>query len=127
MRDRALHKEIYMPTQETQVVDSIIASRRALLLSGGAALAALAMPKSAAAANTVTTYTDNDILNFALNLEYLEANFYYLAAFGTTIDVANTSSTAAGAGVMALSGVTGNNSAGVPAGVVANAGVSGAP
>jgi hypothetical protein len=107
-----------MPTQETQILDSIIASRRALLVSGGAAaLAAFALPKAAKAANTVTSYTDNDILNFALNLEYLEANFYYLAAFGTTIDVASSASTAAGASVQGITGVAGNG--GGAAGVVA--------
>ena len=116
-----------MPTQETQILDNIIASRRALLVSGGAALAALAFTKPASAAATVTSYTDNDILNFALNLEYLEANFYYLAAFGTTIDVASASSTAAGASVQGINGVVGNNTAGTTAGVVANTGISGAP
>jgi hypothetical protein len=78
-----------MASQETQILDNIITSRRALLAGGGAALAALAIPSVAKAANTVTSYSDNDILNFALNLEYLEANFYYLAAFGTNISQTN--------------------------------------
>jgi hypothetical protein len=87
-----------MSNQETQKIDSIVASRRAMLLGGGAAaLAALALPSKARAANTVANYTDFDILNFALNLEYLEANFYYMAAFGCTIDAPNAAAVAAGA------------------------------
>lgn len=78
-----------MASPETQQLDSIISSRRALLATGGAALAAFALPNIARAASTVSSYTDNDILNFALNLEYLEANFYYLAAFGTNISTTN--------------------------------------
>ena len=104
-----------MPTQETQHLDNIIASRRALLVGGGAALAALALVKPAAAASTVSAYSDNDILNFALNLEYLEANFYYLAAFGCTIDSANTAASTAGATTLGYGTGTGASSGGVVA------------
>ena len=72
-----------MANTETKQIDSIISSRRALLAVGGAALAGLAFaPK----ANAQTAINDNDILNFALNLEYLEAQFYTLAVYGVTID-----------------------------------------
>ena len=71
-----------MANAETKQLDSIISSRRAMLAVGGAALASLAFtPKAKAAA-----LNDFDILNFALNLEYLEAQFYNLAVYGVTID-----------------------------------------
>jgi hypothetical protein len=77
-----------MATLETQQLDEIIVkTRRKMLTMGGAALAALAFGGSTKAeAQAATTTPDQDILNFALNLEYLEAQFYNLAVSGVTID-----------------------------------------
>ena len=87
-----------MATQETQLLDDIIvSSRRRLLSLGAASLAGLVLASSTRSAKAAVAYTDDDILNFALNLEYLEANFYYLAAFGCTIDKPNAAAIAAGA------------------------------
>lgn len=58
--------------------------RRAAMMLGGAALAGMAVSRSAFAQSSAVT--DTDILNFALNLEYLEAQFYTLATTGKTID-----------------------------------------
>jgi Ferritin-like domain len=59
-------------------------SRRTSLALGVAAVAGLAL--SSRAAGQSITSTDQDILNFALNLEYLEAQYYTLATTGQTID-----------------------------------------
>ena len=98
-----------MATVETQILDGVIASsRRKLLAKSGAILAGLAF-SSATQAQTTTTpaaLTDTDYLNFALNLEYLEANFYTLAATGQTIDQLGISLTGVGIPAVAATGTT---------------------
>jgi hypothetical protein len=73
---------------ETKRLDNIImTNRRKMMALAGTAFGALALTslgvKQAVAQSTIT---DADILNFALNLEYLEAQYYTLATSGVTID-----------------------------------------
>jgi hypothetical protein len=103
-----------MATLETQQLDQIISSRRAMLMLGGTALAGIALAGTASA--QATAPSDADILNFALNLEYLEANYYYAAAFGVTIDKATSAMN--GTGPLSING--GASSGGVVASVKAS-------
>jgi hypothetical protein len=89
-----------------QAMEERRASRRRAMLLGGAALAGLALTSRQASAATVT---DADILNFALNLEFLEAQYYTLATTGTTIDVAAGISTKSGSGAAGGSVVVKSN------------------
>lgn len=78
----------------TKVIDRIVnnpSDRRRFLKRVGVAGLGVAAATTiggsvlSKAAYATSTITDGDILNFALNLEYLEAEFYCMATYGATL------------------------------------------
>jgi len=102
-----------------QLVDKAL-SRRNFLAGAGATAAAVGLAGcSGGGAPIVTptsptsptsTYTDADVLNFALNLEYLEAQFYLYAATGKGLAASDTAAPTGYTGTYTMGSVTTNSS-----------------
>lgn len=108
-----------------KTLDSLVEkalSRRTFLASAGAVAATTAMAGcsgyTAPTATTPTTpthvITDSEVLNFALNLEYLEAQYYLYAATGSGLSANDTSAPSGYTGKFKEGTITAGSAAAVP-------------
>jgi len=93
-----------------QLVDKALSRRT--FLAGAGAVAATSVIAGCSNDNSPSTpvangqYTDTDVLNFALNLEYLEAQFYLYAATGAGLASADTAAPSSYTGSYTMGAVT---------------------
>ena len=89
--------DVITTDQAAEVIQSLdmVAGRRAFIKALGYSAAGAAVFGAAAGVATpaAAAVTDTDILNFALNLEYLESTFYHYAYYGTDIPARFTTGT----------------------------------
>lgn len=110
-----------------KTLDSIVEkalSRRTFLAGSGAVAASAAIAGCGGGGSTTTVpttpppttpaFTDADILNYALNLEYLEAQFYLYAATGSGLATADTAAPSGYTGAYTAGTVTLGSAAAVP-------------
>ena len=105
-----------MDTKLNSLIDKALSRRN--FLAGAGSVAAVGLMAGCADDNTTTTgssggtgaYTDADVLNFALNLEYLEAQFYLYAATGHGLEATDTAAPSGYTGTYTMGSVTTNSS-----------------
>jgi hypothetical protein len=100
------------------IVDKALSRRTFIAGAGGIAAATIATELVGCGSSKHTPppsgFTDADVLNFALNLEYLEAQFYLYAATGQGLSSADTAAPTGYTGTFTEGAVTLGSAAAVP-------------